>query len=141
MMRPLLFLFCVALGTAQRPLARVTFYCSEAGQLYPVAPAGERFRALAGPLGACRDKGQLLTVAREGTVPAAANKARNDASIADVDMALSTMRPEVTRDNGRLGPIQAELQRLRKAPVVVSAPQKVLEKATSGLKDIVKTQV
>ncbi|GEM_PF-6033962 len=141
MTRVLGVLFCLALGAAEKPPTRVIFYCSEAGQLYPVAPAGPGYRALAGPLGACRDKGQILIVAAEGTVPPAADKARNEASVADVDRAFSTMRPEAAHDNGRLGPVQAELQRVKKPPVVVPAPLKVVEKATSGLKDTLKTQV
>lgn len=124
---------------APAKITRITFYCSQGGELHAVAPVGGGYRAISGPIGACRDRGLLFTLATEGTLAPTVAKDRADGIVSDVDRAFSALRSpvEVPREIA----VQREVGRLAVQPVVVTAPAKVIEKATSGLKDTLKTQV
>ncbi len=124
---------------APSKITRVTLYCSLGGELHAVAPVGGGYRAISGPIGPCRDRGLLFILAQEGTLAPTVAKDRADGIVADVDQAFSSLRSPLPA--GREIAIQSEVMRLNAQPVVVAAPAKVIEKATSGLKDTLKTQV
>lgn len=124
---------------APSKITRVTLYCSQGEELHAVAPAGGGYRAISGPIGPCRDRGLLSILAQEGTLTPTVAKDRAEGIVADVDQAFSSLRSPLPA--GREITIQSEVMRLNAQPVVVTAPAKVIEKATTGLKDTLKTQV